>query len=177
MILDDEQLLTEILERREGGRFTNIPGDAGGPTKWGITLPILKEARGGFATVDDLAALTEDQAREVYRALFIVQPGFSQIADVQLRGLLIDSGVLNGRGEAVMFLQRAAGVPADGKLGPQTLAKVQAMDPRQLFDRVLAERIQYEGECVTERPVNAKFAAGWNRRSADILRAREWGTA
>ena len=174
MILDDEQLLTEILEVRESGTYTNDPADPGGPTRWGITQETLAADRGRAVTPADVAALTEDEARSIYRRRYILAPGFGKIGDSLVRGLLIDTGILHGPETAVQFLQRAVGVADDGNLGPVTLAAYFRQGTAKTFDRVLAERIASDGRQITHQPVKATFAEGWANRIAGILRDRSY---
>jgi len=71
-----ESLIDDII-RREGG-FVNHPADRGGPTKYGITAKTLGNWRqlGWLATSDEVATLTESEAREIYRHRYILAPGF-----------------------------------------------------------------------------------------------------
>lgn len=105
-----EALLRELVAV-EGG-FVNRPDDSGGPTNRGITLATLSAWRGYPATIDDLRALTAEQAKQIYRELYIVQPHFDQLAllSEQIAAELIDTGVNMGPHEAVQFLQRALNV-------------------------------------------------------------------
>ncbi len=181
MILDDEQLLTEVLEVREGGKYTDGADDAGGPTRWGITQATLAADRGRPVSPADVAALTEDEARSIYRRRYILEPGFGKIYDDQVRGLLVDCAILHGPGTAARFLQRAVGVPDDGVIGGVTIAALRALNPTKVWDLVFAERIAYTGRIITEnltdadrdgKADNAEHAKGWFNRFADILRSR-----
>lgn len=181
MILSDEALLTAILEQREGGTYTDNGADRGGPTRWGITLATLAADRGRPTTAADVAALTEDEARSIYRRRYVLEPGLAKVADPQVRGLLVDCAILHGPKNAVRFLQRAVGVMDDGVFGDRTLAALRLLNPPQLWDRIFAERIAFVGRIITDNltdvdhdgiPDNTEFAKGWFNRFADILRSR-----
>ena len=181
MIIDDEQLLTEVLEVREGGAYTNNPADAGGPTRWGITLATLAADRGRPTVAADVQALTEDEARSIYRRRYVLEPGFTKISDAQVRGLLVDCAILHGPRTSVRFLQRAVGVMDDGVFGDHTLEALRALNPPQLWDRIFAERLAFVGRIITGNlvdadhdgvPDNAEYAKGWLNRFAAILRDR-----
>ena len=62
-----DTILDEII-RREGG-YVNHPADRGGPTNFGITAQTLGSWRklGRPATTAEVRALTEAEARAVYR--------------------------------------------------------------------------------------------------------------
>lgn len=183
------QLLDEILAR-EGG-YVDHPADRGGPTNHGITLPTLSEYLERRATLAELQALDASQARNIYADMYIRRPGFNQIINDRLRALVVDCGVNHGRARATRWLQAAAGVTADGKLGPITAGAVNAADPARLFATVLATRIRSYGELIAtdyrkrrgavrlaqtlseaQRQVElmqAAFAGGWCNRAAEFL--------
>lgn len=169
--MTEDQIIDDII-RREGRVFVNHPADRGGPTKFGITQKTLAGYRGKDVTPEDVAALTEEEARAIYRSDFLI---FGKIESEALRALLIDSGVNHGQGNAVKFLQRALGVDADGILGPQTLEAVRKMNADTLYLRVLAERMKFYGKIVSRDPVlkkareagfhlQAENAEGWANR-------------
>jgi lysozyme family protein len=153
---------------REGG-FVNDPTDKGGITKFGITKPTLTEWLGHEATDADIAALTRDDAERVYRELFLERTRFDEIADPVLLELVVDCAVLHGRSAAGHWLQEAAGVTADGKVGPATIAAVNAAKPLQLYLRICATRWRFMGADVGANPAQAKFIHGWCNRGAAFL--------
>ena len=68
---DIEGMTAEIV-RREGG-FVNDPDDPGGATKYGVTNHTLRALR-GRATVDDVKALTEAEAVEIFKGQYFERP-------------------------------------------------------------------------------------------------------
>lgn len=178
---DEGGVISEILRREGWPKYTNLPSDRGGPTKGGITLAAWQEFRPG-ATLADLEALTEAQAREFYRAVHITRPGFDRIVDPPLRELVIDAGVHHHPRHAAKWLQAAAEVKQDGVLGPISLAAINAAAPGELFLWVLAFRLRLYGRLVQRDPqlakakatgirLQAEFAEGWNNRAAEFLEA------
>lgn len=174
-------LIGAILQREGWPTYTNLPADRGGPTKGGITLEAWREwTRDDVATAADVAAITEDQARAFYRHRHIDAPRFGEIRDEALRELVVDAGVHHGPRRAAKWLQRAAGVTQDGRVGPVTLAAVNAADSRALYLRVLSFRVRLFGRLVSRDPelararragfeLQAIFAGGWNNRAAEFL--------
>jgi lysozyme family protein len=65
--------------------------------------------------------------------------------------LVVDCAVLHGRGAAAHWLQEAAGVAADGKVGPATIAAVNAAKPLALYLRICATRWRFMGADVGSR--------------------------
>lgn len=168
--MTDDEIIGQLLEH-EGSAYTNMPGDHGGPTKYGITQKTLEAARGHAVTPDDVAALTEAEAREIYRKRYIQAPGFDKITDPALRAVLVDWGVNSGPGVAVRGLQRILKTPVDGVIGPITLLALPHLDQRKLYLQVCAMRVRFYGMLVTHDPTQAKFAEGWADRIADFIEA------
>lgn len=161
--MTDDEILDEIIAR-EGRAFTNDPVDHGGPTRYGITLDTLARHRRRVVTAADVAALTEPEARDIYRARYI-RP-FDSIPDATLRAFLIDAGVQHGTATAAKFLQRAIGVTADGKIGPRTLAALNASQARLAYLETYAERVRFYGRILERDRTQRKYAAGWFIRIA-----------
>jgi lysozyme family protein len=124
----DESILQEVI-RAEGRTVKNDPNDPMDPSKYGIGAPVLGNWRGLHrpATVAEIHALEEVEARAIYRSRYIRQPNF-QVAAVPyepLRFQLIDFGINSGPETATMYLQRLLQhvwpqLAIDGRLGPKT---------------------------------------------------------
>jgi lysozyme family protein len=172
----DDDIITDVL-RREGSAFTDDPTDHGGPTKYGITLRDLRVWRQSLTvTASDVEALTEADARAIYRQRYIADPGFDRIRDEWMRAFIVDCGVLQGPRNAVKFLQRALGVVTDGVLGPVTLAALETAQVQPLRKAVIRERIQHLIACaVADVPpdvlssTNLKYLRGWLNRATSFL--------
>lgn len=171
--------IIDDLIRREGDRYTNHPADRGGPTKYGITKKTLARWRGQLVTDEDVQNLTEAEARQVYRMLY-VDP-FASIADPQLQGLLVDSAVQHGEARAVEWLQRALKVKVDRQLGPITARAANSRPIRDTYAEIVAQRCEFYGQLVTDDPkrvaaaiagfrMQAENAHGWARRLAEFVR-------
>lgn len=178
MTLDD--VIDDIL-RREGG-YVDKAEDRGGPTKHGITINALSEWRGHQCTREDVMALTESEARDIYRNVYAIRPNLVVINNPELLGLAVDCAVNHGPKKAIRMLQSAAHVTVDGVLGVETAKAVNTIPPKQMFARLIAERVRYYGEIISKDPELAKarqagfklqavFAAGWANRQAEFIEA------
>jgi len=178
----EEEIISGVLEREGWPHYTNRSTDDGGPTKGGVTIKTLSAWRGRAVTPEEVSALGEREARDIYRAMFIRQPRFHEIADEDLRVVVIDAGVLWGPRRAAGWLQTAineeraaqgltsfAVLAVDSALGPKTFDALAVCAPRRLAIRFLALWIRRMGKRVTESPYNAANAAGWANRVADHL--------
>ena len=166
-----DAIIDGILAREGGGTYTNAPADRGGPTKYGITLKALGEYRDAPATAADVEALTEAEARAIYRRDYFVRPGFDKVADSALQVLLMDWGVNSGTGTAIKALQRLLGVPNDGVLGAQTLLALGGLDAAKLYRRLAAARVRFIGDLLHNDPSQLVYARGWLNRAADFVEA------
>lgn len=163
-----ETIIDGILER-EGNVFTNDPADAGGPTKFGITQGELSAWLGHAASIDEVRNLTEDDARMIYRDQYVEACGFGGIEDAALQALVVDCGVLHGRGTAARWLQEAAGAKVDGQVGPKTLAAVNGARPLQIYLRICAARWRFMGKITQDHPQNLKWLEGWCNRGSSFI--------
>ena len=125
----------------EGG-YVDHPEDPGGATNFGITQITLAHYRGEPVAKEDVQNLTRDEARDIYRALYWdackadeLRPG----VDLVVFGSAVHSGVA----QAVKWLQRAAGTPADGIIGPKTLKACRAVPAHTLIDQIIDRRFHF----------------------------------
>lgn len=164
---DIEGMIGEILER-EGG-YTDHPNDRGGPTNFGITQATLAAYRGHGVTAADVQALTEAEARNIYRNKYFTSIQLHRIHDPYTAALAFDIAVNHGPLRAVQWLQRICGVPEDGQLGDQTEVAINSYEPVRLYQRLLARRIVAYGEIISHDHSQAVFALGWLRRAASFV--------
>ena len=165
-----DQILDDIIAT-EGG-LVDHPADKGGITNWGITLPTLTDYLGRPADANDIRTLTAQDAKDIYRALYIERPGFGAITDGNLLSLVVDMAVNHGVTRAIKLLQRALILDDDGIFGPKTKSALLGSDPHPIYLRLIAERIRFYGRLITKDPSQSVFAAGWlNRASRFVERA------
>lgn len=158
-----DDLITRVIER-EGG-YVNNPNDRGGATKYGITIGTLADWRGGPVTAADVEALTEDEARKIYKSRYFV--GLDGITDPNVLELLFDYATNSGTGRAIKALQRVIGAVPDGVMGPKSNALLAAVpDQSKLYWPLVAERLDNFMRIVARDPRQAVFLEGWANRMA-----------
>lgn len=176
-----DDIISRVIEV-EGSDYTNDPSDSGGPTRFGITLSVLRKARGGgVVTASDVAALTEIEARSIYRKLYVVDPGFEMVLRISnaIGVEVIDSGVNCGQPTAAMWLQRCLNalnrqeqdypdVRVDGNCGPRTIAALQSfigLRRGEGVDVLLGMLNSLQGahyiRLAEGRPKDERFVYGW----------------
>lgn len=147
----------ERLIGHEGG-YTAGTGDPGGETKYGISKRSYP--------AEDIKNLTLERAKQIYKRDFWGPAGCDAVPNA-VRFDLFDTAVNSGCETAIKILQRAAGVVADGKLGPKTLMAIQIMDQERLLARFNGYRLDY----MNDLPVWPTFGRGWAQRIAENLKA------
>lgn len=172
MPIDD--LIDDVI-RREGG-YSNHPADRGGPTRYGITERVARDA--GYQ--GPMASLPRSVAAAIYRDLYWQRPGLDRLAEQapQLAEEMFDTAVNMGAGVAVAFLQRAlnalergsegAPLALDGTLGPQTLGVLRRFLQARgaTGEKVLIRAVDsLQGAkylaLAEKRPANRAFLFGW----------------
>jgi len=156
-----DRCLAEVL-RLEGG-YVDDPRDPGGATKFGVTCAVLSEALGRAVSAEDLAALTEAEAGEIYRPRYWARVRCPQLPE-GLDLVAFDTAVNMGPGTAARLLQAALGTEADGVVGFTTLAAAAG--------RPAAETIRTVSDLRRRRyralAGFAAFGRGWLRRTDEV---------
>ena len=142
----------------EGG-YANHPNDPGGETMWGITARVARAA--GY--LEPMRDLPRGLAKEIYRRQYWT-PVRAEELPAAVRFSVFDAAVNSGVGQAVKWLQEAAGVTADGVIGPVTLAAANK-DEWRVFARFNGARLHF----MAGLPTWPSFGRGWARRVADNL--------
>lgn len=125
----------------EGGYVDN-PNDPGGATNWGITLGVL-QAQGSMGDIDgdgdvdkqDVQMMPKEVAMAIYKKTYW---NGDDIVSQAIAEKNFDMGVNMGVGTAGKYLQQATvmcgqSIVADGKVGPKTIAAVNACDESALM--------------------------------------------
>lgn len=156
-----------LMLRLEGG-YSNVAGDAGGRTKYGITqrtLDSLQKKPLPVILPKDVAQLTPDQATVIYRSI-----QWYEIHGDSLPGplacLLLNAAVNMGEPTAVGLLQAALGVKEDRILGPGTLAAINGWHSAYMPEQTLAEEfvVRCAEHYAALHEIDSQFELGWFRR-------------
>lgn len=166
--MTDEDIISGIISR-EGSRYTNDPVDRQGPTRWGITLATLRQYHHDDAvTAEEIMALTEHEAREIYRSMYVERPGFTQIKSDNLRAFMVDWGVNSGPRTPIKAAQKRLGITPDGILGPLTAYKINAAIAHSLYDALINDRADFYHAIVVNDPSQQRFINGWMARNNEF---------
>ena len=130
--------------------------DPGGETKFGISKRSYP--------AEDIAGLTLDRAKAIYRRDFWGPAGCDAVPD-GIKFDLFDMAVNSGVSRAVRTLQAAVGETQDGVLGPRTLQAINSMPAPRLAARFNGARLDFMTR-LQNWPENSR---GWARRIASNL--------
>lgn len=137
-----------VIEREVGsskdGGLVDHPADPGGLTKWGISQRAYPDL--------DIRNLTKADAVFIYQRDYLVRFKLHELSNIQNAEIVMDWLVNGG---SVKLVQRAVGVTQDNVMGPETLAAIDAVNPRVL----LMARLDYYVSIVKH-----PFLAGWVNR-------------
>lgn len=134
-----------LLIKDEGG-YGNDPADAGGPTKYGITIDDVQKYIKKGATADDVRALTLDQAKTIYRDKYWNALDCDNLTS-GVDYTVFDYGVNSGLGRPRNCLKKFADKKGD-----------------ELIDAINDERMSFLKGLVDRKPSQSKFLKGWTNR-------------
>lgn len=158
--------LAPFILQWEGG-FVNDPDDLGGATNKGITIGAFteyKKRKGQKApTVDDLKNISDAEWHNVFRSLYWDRWKADEIKSQSVANILVDWVWASGS-HGIKRPQRLLGVKADGIVGKQTIAALNAMDAATLFKMIKDDRAKFIDEICKARPKNEKYRKGWMNR-------------
>ena len=159
MIMDFNQAFDRLIGHE--GSYSNNPQDPGGETMWGVTERVARV--NGYT--GPMSMLSRERAKAIAKVAYwdrIQADGYDGAIGFQVFDAAYNHGIEN----AVRFLQRAAGVADDGRVGPITLAAIKRMSVTDVLSRFNAERLEF----YTKLSTWDTFGKGWARRIAGNLK-------
>jgi len=159
----------------EGRVYENVPGDLGGPTKWGVTIGRLATIKGvklpkaGTAAynrlVEDLKALTPDEIKAIYkRDYWDAVRGDDLPPGVDFA--VADFGLNSGPSRAAKYLCRCLGKAQSGTLNNEVIQAANRSDAADLVNAYCDARAAFLTQIAVG--TQAKFRKGWLNRVADV---------
>jgi lysozyme family protein len=169
-----DELIDDLLRRESG--YVDHRNDRGGCTNRGITSVTLGSWRnlGRRATCAEVKALSEAEARDIYRQQYVTGPKFDRVPSDRIRALLVDWGVNSGPVTATKALQRILNVTADGVIGPETTQMLFLLDDGVAYEdaayrALVRARGHFLADLLQRDESQRVFAAGWLRRLMEFV--------
>lgn len=168
--------------QHEGG-FVNDKDDPGGATNFGISLRHLQKVgdldgdgwldgdldRDGDVDVDDIRAMTRDQAEAFYKAQFWDRYRYDYLKSQDLATKVFCLAVHAGPRRAHIVLQRALNyhnlIKIDGLLGPHTRAAANVTPGPWVCTEYRHETAAFYLKLIEANPVRMKWQRGWLNRA------------
>jgi lysozyme family protein len=152
--------LAHVL-KSEGG-WSDHPADPGGATMKGVTLETYRRYKmNPHITKDQLRNITDEEVADIYKIGYWDKCRcFDLPSGVDF--LVFDMAVNAGVGRSSKLLQESVGVPADGVIGPITIAALNAAD----VDLTIERFSQLKEAFYRSLPTFGTFGNGWLNRVA-----------
>jgi len=159
-----DDALKAILHH-EGG-YVHHKLDPGGMTNLGVTKRVWEEWVGHEVDEKAMRALTPETVGSMYKTKY-----WDKIRGDDLpTGVdyaVFDAAINSGPGRAAKWLQTAVGAVPDGAIGAGTLAKVGAMDAKNIIEKYQETRLAF----MQSLPTWEIFGKGWGRRVTEVKEA------
>lgn len=159
-----DDALKAILHH-EGG-YVHHKLDPGGMTNLGVTKRVWEEWVGHEVDEKAMRALTPETVGPMYKTKYWDKiRGDDLPAGVDYA--VFDAAINSGPGRAAKWLQTTVGAVPDGAIGAGTLAKVAAMDAKEIVEKYQATRLAF----MQSLPTWDTFGKGWGRRVTEVKEA------
>lgn len=167
----DFELIIPVVLDWEGG-YVNDPADSGAETYCGISRKHYPDWEGwplvdAAKPLEDGDKIADKALEEMVKTFYYVTKwrdiNGEGIVSQKVAHMLMDYQVHSGD-IATMAVQAIVGAKQDGWIGPVTLAAINKMPEKLLFEQLKQQRIAFLKRLAARRPKDQKFLKGWLRR-------------
>ena len=154
---------------KEEGGYVDNPKDPGGRTNLGVTQKVWEEWVGRESNEKEMRNLVKADVVPLYQRKYWNACRCSELpAGLDL--CVFDTAVNSGPGRAVKLLQQCIGVPADGAIGPTTIAAVSQFKGSALL-MLIEEYCSARQAYLISLPTFGTFGKGWTARVTRLKEA------
>ncbi len=174
----------ELVLVHEGG-FVDHPSDPGGATNWGVSLRFLGDHpevgdfdQDGDVDAQDIANMTRDQAKMIYRMFWWDKFGYGRISDQTIATKVFDFSINMGASRAHKLLQSALNnafglnLDVDGVLGNASIGAINVCtdgdEEQQLITAYCDAAWDFYQALIANNPKLKVFTNGWKNRAYSI---------
>lgn len=164
-----------MVARHEGG-FSWDEDDSGGPTNYGISLSALDNLNldinhDGRIDIDDVRALTYEQAKDIYKTNYWDVACLDDCDDQRVANRVMDIIINTGPGGAKTICTRAfracSLMDKTFKTFDELIANLNCIDDDILTVSLRSEQAGYYRSLANANKVYEKFLKGWLNRAYD----------
>ena len=166
----------QIVLQHEGG-LTNDKDDAGGTTKYGISLRYIKQTHldingDGVIDANDIIHLTQSEADMIYLHRWWLVYHYDEINDVNVATKLFDASVNMGASRAHKLVKMSLNhlykkqIKVNANLDEATVKLINGIEPCLMLDEMRMEEEEFYKEIVARNPSQRKFLSGWLKRAS-----------
>ena len=155
-MLNDTRFQKAMMRTRKNeGGYVNHPNDRGGATNYGISSRVYPS--------EDIKNMTKERADAIYYRDYWLKPKINQLPD-DFANIVFDNGVVQGQSTAIMNLQKALGVKADGIIGSDTLAASKNTNYKNIRTDFINNVNKVEDQYQRRNPSQIIFEKGHRKR-------------
>ena len=165
---DFERAFLKTLKAEGGDTLTDAPLDRGRQTYAGISRRYHPNWA-GWSAVDRRETPDNALVESFYHDAFWTPLRANEIAAQDVANLLYDFAVNAGIKSAVKLAQKVLGLEADGILGPQTIAAINAADAKYFAQAYTLAKITHYRDIVRYDGTQRVFLMGWLNRALDQI--------
>ena len=138
---------------------------------WKVIRQKMQQYNGDMKLVGSMLynnATVREMIQAFYKNEFWDKARLDEVVSQQIANEIFVAGVNMGMKKAVMLAQKLVGVPADGVMGPKTLAAINKFDD-VAFDEMydVLETEHYE-MIIANNPSKRIYAKGWRNRAIAV---------
>ena len=150
--------IVKTLAREGGAKFTDVPNDKGGATKYGISQTAYPNV--------DIRNLTEQQARDIYKRDYWDRVRGDDLTSQMIAENLFDTAVNMGVRTASRLTQIMLNIqPADGIIGSGSLGVINQQNEKEFMVQFTLVKIGYYANLCNKDRTQSKFLLGWINRA------------
>ena len=154
----NDQRFQQIMKNRtqeNEGEYSHNTSDKGGENMYGISSRWYPN--------EDIPNLTRERANAILYRDYWLAPHINQLPD-EYADIVFDNGVVQGQPTAIMNLQKALGIQADGLIGPNTLNAITNADEN--VRKNFIKQVHLRNKNIVEQdPTQRVFLNGWTNRA------------
>jgi lysozyme family protein len=160
--------LQYVLTNEKG--YVNRSDDRGGPTNFGITMPILAKLLARDVTDQDIQNMSQDQAAQCYLNYFWQPNRLDEVNSAAIATCVFDMIVNQRFGVGVKLAQLAAGFSVtDGIMGDKSLAAINSMTTPDFISHFIVQCMDRYADIVVSDPTELANLKGWLNRVGRMI--------